>query len=83
MASYYDSDGSVRGSSPSSPSKKLTTSNYLRHVESMARLPSGAGSIPHLNAVILGEALASEENDLVFPNVEFSRQALVPSPQKV
>ncbi|XP_010249386.1 PREDICTED: acetyl-coenzyme A synthetase, chloroplastic/glyoxysomal-like isoform X2 [Nelumbo nucifera] len=62
--------------------KKLKTSNYLRHVESLAVLPSGAGKISHLNAVILGEALASEENDLVFPSEEFSRQALVPSPMK-
>ncbi|KAK2968839.1 hypothetical protein RJ640_028232 [Escallonia rubra] len=49
----------------------------------MATLPSGAGSIPRLNAVILGEALASEEDDLVFPSHDFSRQALVPNPQKV
>lgn len=84
MDSWYDSHGSVRGSCSSySPSKKLTTSNHLRHVESMTRLPSGAGSISHLNAVILGESLASEENDLIFPSVEFSGQALVPSPQKV
>lgn len=59
------------------------TWNQLRHVESMSSLPSGAGKISHLNAVILGEALASEENDLVFPSEDFSNQALVPSPQKV
>ncbi|OMO99265.1 acetyl-coenzyme A synthetase, cytoplasmic [Corchorus olitorius] len=62
--------------------KNLTTNNHLRHVESMASLPSGAGKISHLNAVILGEALASEEDDLVFPSDDFSRQALIPSPQK-
>lgn len=62
---------------------KLRTVNHLRHVESMATLPSGAGNIPHLNAVILGESLASEENDLIFPSDHFSSEALVPSPQKV
>ncbi|KAK6256150.1 hypothetical protein SCA6_017455 [Theobroma cacao] len=62
--------------------KNLTTTNHLRHVESMATLPSGAGKISHLNAVVLGEALASEEDDLVFPSDDFSREALVPSPQK-
>lgn len=41
------------------------------------------GSISRLNAVILGEALSSEENDIVLPSDDFSRQALVPSPQKV
>ncbi|CAM8894227.1 unnamed protein product [Rhodiola kirilowii] len=56
--------------------------DHLRHVDSMALLPSGAGTIQHLNAVILGEALASEENDLVFPSSEFSSQALVSSPEK-
>ncbi|KAK2665939.1 hypothetical protein Ddye_004513 [Dipteronia dyeriana] len=60
----------------------LTTKNYLRHVESLNNIPSGAGKISQLNAVILGEALASEENDLVCPSQEFSTQALVPSPQK-
>lgn len=64
-------------------SKYPTTCNHLRHVESIATLPSGAGNISHLNAVILGEALASEENDLVFPSQHFSQQALVPSPDKV
>lgn len=66
-----------------SPKKNITTTNHLRHVESMATLPSGAGKIPRLNAVILGEAIASEEDDLVLPNQDFSRQALIPSPQKV
>lgn len=70
-------------SSKISPRKILTTSNHLRHVDSIANLPSGAGKIPRLNAVILGEALASEEDDLVFPNEDFSRQAHVSSPQEV
>nr|GMD07023.1 acetyl-coenzyme A synthetase, chloroplastic/glyoxysomal-like isoform X3 [Ipomoea batatas] len=69
-------------SSKISPRKILTTSNHLRHVDSIANLPSGAGKIPRLNAVILGEALASEEDDLVFPNEDFSRQAHVSSPQE-
>jgi len=34
------------------------------------------------NAVILGEALVSEENDLVVPNRQFSQQALVSSLQQ-
>lgn len=67
----------------SSPRKILKTSYHLRHVESMKILPSGAGNISRLNAVILGESLASEENDLVFPSEEFSGQALVSSPEKV
>ncbi|KAI3700002.1 hypothetical protein L2E82_44614 [Cichorium intybus] len=62
--------------------KNLTTNNHLRHMESMKSLPSGAGKIPELNAVILGESLASEEHDLVFPSHDFSKQALVTSPQK-
>ncbi|XP_042497908.1 acetyl-coenzyme A synthetase, chloroplastic/glyoxysomal [Macadamia integrifolia] len=66
----------------SSPRKNITTSYRLRHVDSMATLPSGAGRISHLNAVILGDSLASEENDMVFPSPEFSSQALVPSPEK-
>ncbi|KAM2991746.1 hypothetical protein FF2_044063 [Malus domestica] len=60
----------------------ITTSDHLRHVESMATMPSGAGNISHLNAIILGESLASEENDLVFPSDHFSRQAHVSSPQQ-
>jgi acetyl-CoA synthetase len=48
----------------------------------MSQLPSGAGKISQLNAVVLGESLASEENDLVFPSKEFSGQALVSSPQQ-
>ncbi|XP_042470398.1 acetyl-coenzyme A synthetase, chloroplastic/glyoxysomal-like [Zingiber officinale] len=57
-------------------------SNRLRHVESMSLHPSGAGRIPHLNAVILGEPLESEENDLVLPSQEFSSQALVSSTEQ-
>lgn len=49
----------------------------------MSLLPSGAGKISQLNAVVLGESIASEENDLVFPSKEFSSQALVSSPQQV
>ncbi|CAA0824591.1 Acetyl-coenzyme A synthetase-chloroplastic/glyoxysomal [Striga hermonthica] len=60
----------------------FTTCNHLRHVESMATLPSGAGAIPRLNALILGEALASEEDDLVIPSQDFAAQAHVPSPAK-
>ncbi|KAD7480542.1 hypothetical protein E3N88_03678 [Mikania micrantha] len=60
----------------------MASSNRLRHVDSMASLPSGAGSIRELNAVILGESLASEENHLVFPSDDFSRQALISSPQQ-
>ncbi|KAM3760988.1 hypothetical protein ACB098_01G233700 [Castanea mollissima] len=66
----------------SSPMKTSQQHHHLRHVESMKILPSGAGKISHLNAAILGESLASEENDLVFPNDQFSSQALVPSPEK-
>ncbi|KAH9791460.1 Acetyl-coenzyme A synthetase /glyoxysomal [Citrus sinensis] len=60
----------------------MKTESFLRHVESLASFPSGAGKISRLNAVILGEALSSEENDIVLPSDDFSRQALVPSPQK-
>lgn len=67
----------------SSSANNITTTNHLRHVESMATMPSGAGNIPHLNAIVLGEALAFEENDLIFPSDDFSRQAHVPSPGKV
>ncbi|KAI3765716.1 hypothetical protein L2E82_15758 [Cichorium intybus] len=38
-------------------------------MESMKSLPSGAGKIPELNDVILGESLASEENDLLDANL--------------
>lgn len=66
-----------------SPRKNLTTCNHLRHVESMAHLPSGADRITRLNALILGDALASEEDDLIFPSEVFSSQAHVSSSQKV
>ncbi|KAK8676006.1 hypothetical protein V6N13_034061 [Hibiscus sabdariffa] len=66
----------------SSSPNKLTTTNHLRHVESMASFPSGAGHISHLNAIILGESLASEEDDLVYPSHDFSRHALIPSPHE-
>jgi acetyl-CoA synthetase len=59
------------------------TNNFLRHMESMKILPSGAGCIPHLNAVILGESLATEENDFVLPSEEFASQANVQSPEQV
>lgn len=49
----------------------------------MSVLPSGAGTISRLNAVILGESLASEEDDLVFPSPDFTKQALVSSPEQV
>lgn len=75
--------GTRSAAAESSPRRSLVTSNRLRHVESMAQLPSGAGKISHLNAVILGESLASEENDLVFPSPEFSAQSLVSSPEQV
>lgn len=48
----------------------------------MSLLPSGVGKITQRNAVVLGESIASEENDLVFPSKEFSSQALVSSPQQ-
>ncbi|KAK8629034.1 hypothetical protein V6N13_077893 [Hibiscus sabdariffa] len=59
-----------------------STPNHLRHVESMASFPSGAGKISDSNAVMLGKAIASEEKDLVLPSHDFSRQALVPSQHK-
>ncbi|AES80776.1 acetate-CoA ligase [Medicago truncatula] len=58
------------------------TNNYLRHLESMKILPSGAGRIPRLNAVILGESLATEENDFVVPSQDFANQANVKSPEQ-
>ncbi|KAL0377233.1 UNVERIFIED_CONTAM: Acetyl-coenzyme A synthetase, chloroplastic/glyoxysomal [Sesamum radiatum] len=77
------SDPLTNGSSSlSSKPTAFTTSNHLRHVESMSTLPSGAGQISKLNAVILGEALASEEDDLIVPSQDFSAQAHVPSPDK-
>ncbi|XP_039125013.1 acetyl-coenzyme A synthetase, chloroplastic/glyoxysomal [Dioscorea cayenensis subsp. rotundata] len=70
------------GSMGSERKMNIAGSDHLRHVESMKELPSGAGKIPRLNAVVLGEALASEEDDLVVPSEDFSRQALVSSPQQ-
>ncbi|KAL9241840.1 hypothetical protein vseg_015903 [Gypsophila vaccaria] len=60
----------------------LTTQNHLRHVESMKISPSGASKIPQLNAVILGESLASEEDHFVFPSHDFSAVANLPSSEK-
>jgi acetyl-CoA synthetase len=59
------------------------SSDKLRHVESMSQLPSGAGKISGINALVLGESLAAEEHDLILPNPEFSASALVSSPQQV
>lgn len=61
----------------------LRTNNFLRHVESMKVLPSGAGRISHLNAVILGESLATEEDDFVLPSEDFASQANVQNPEQV
>ena len=66
-----------------SMANNLRTENYLRHVDSRRIMPSGAGHIPHLNAVILGESLASEEDDYVLPSKEFADQANVQSPEQV
>ncbi|GLU06594.1 hypothetical protein SLE2022_236150 [Rubroshorea leprosula] len=63
-------------------SNLITSSNHLRHVDFITNLPSGPRKISHLNAVVLGEASASEEADLVLPSQLFSSQALVPSHQK-
>jgi hypothetical protein len=49
----------------------------------MSELPSGAGKISGINAVVLGESLAAEENDLIFPSSQFSANALVSSPKQV
>lgn len=77
-AKMTSSDSGVNGSGCNpSPQRRL------RHVDSLNILPSGAGRISHLNAVILGESIASEENDLVFPSQDFASQALVSSPQQV
>lgn len=48
----------------------MNAATYLRH------------SSP-VNALVLGEACASEESDFVFPSDDFSSRALVPSHQKV
>ncbi|KAG6483067.1 hypothetical protein ZIOFF_059707 [Zingiber officinale] len=66
-----------------SPKVGIAFSHHLWHVEFMSLYPSGAGRISHLNVIILGEPLESEENDLVFPSQEFSSQALVCSPEQV
>ncbi|CAH9132549.1 unnamed protein product [Cuscuta epithymum] len=77
---HFGRSGSSRLSSPRR--KMPTTSNHLlRHVESMAS-GAGAGEMPRLNAVVLGDGPASEEVDLVLPNEDFSRQAHVSSPQQ-
>ncbi|KMZ58229.1 Acetate--CoA ligase [Zostera marina] len=60
----------------------IFTEDHLRHIESLATFPSGAGKISHLRATNLGECLSSEEHDLVFPTPEFSDKALVPSTEK-
>ncbi|KAG6475294.1 acetyl-coenzyme A synthetase, chloroplastic/glyoxysomal-like [Zingiber officinale] len=67
---------------PGSAASRLLSVGLPRHVESMPRLPSGNGRISRLSAVVLGEALAAEENDLIFPSPEFSRDALVSSPEQ-
>lgn len=61
----------------------IRTNNFLRHVESMRLMPSGAGHIPHLNAIILGDSLATEEDDFVLPSDDFASQAIVQSPEQV
>jgi acetyl-CoA synthetase len=71
--------GTANGEQPAA----AVSSDKLRHVESMSQLPSGAGKISGINAVVLGESLAAEENDLVFPSPEFSADALVSSPKQV
>ncbi|RZS10095.1 hypothetical protein BHM03_00041259 [Ensete ventricosum] len=43
----------------------------------------GPRGISRLNAIVLGEALAAEENDLVFPSHDFSRHAHISSPEQV
>jgi len=71
--------GTANGEQPAAGA----SSDKLRHVESMSQLPSGAGKISGINAVVLGESLAAEENDLIFPSPEFSANALVSSPKQV
>ncbi|KAI4348418.1 hypothetical protein L6164_009144 [Bauhinia variegata] len=71
------------GVSDAMPSNLTTSTNPLRHVESMKHPQSVAGgNISKLNAVTLGEAPASEENALVLPNKEFSSKAHVQSPEQ-
>ena len=73
--------GTANGEQPAAGA----SSDKLRQVESMSQLPSGAGNgkISGINAVVLGESLAAEENDLIFPSPEFSANALVSSPKQV
>ena len=71
--------GTANGQQPA----EGASSDKLRHVESMSELPSGAGKISGINAVVLGESLAAEENDLIFPSSDFSANALVSSPKQV
>ncbi|KAA3478403.1 acetyl-coenzyme A synthetase, chloroplastic/glyoxysomal-like isoform X2 [Gossypium australe] len=57
--------------------------HHFRHADSTASPPSSAvAKISHLKAVVLGGAPASEEDDVVLPSHDYSRQALVPSQQK-
>ncbi|XP_043812269.1 acetyl-coenzyme A synthetase, chloroplastic/glyoxysomal-like isoform X2 [Manihot esculenta] len=56
--------------------------NQILKNASRSTQPSSTGKITGVNAVVLGEALASEDDELVFPNDDFSRQALVPSLEK-
>ncbi|KAE8689529.1 Acetyl-coenzyme A synthetase [Hibiscus syriacus] len=66
-----------------SPNNLPTTTAHFRHVDAMAPHPSSAAAkLSHLKAVVLGEAPASGDDDVVVPSHEFSRQALVPSTQK-
>ncbi|KAG6476828.1 hypothetical protein ZIOFF_066076 [Zingiber officinale] len=65
-----------KAAAATSPKVGATFSNRLQHMESMSLHPSGIGRISHLNVVILGEPLESEENDLVFPSQEFFSQAI-------
>ncbi|KAG6478110.1 acetyl-coenzyme A synthetase, chloroplastic/glyoxysomal-like [Zingiber officinale] len=67
---------------PGSAASRLLSVGLPWHAEFMPRLPSGNGRISRLSAVVLGEALAAEENDLIFPSPEFSRDALVSSPEQ-
>lgn len=67
----------------SSSRRSVAPFDHLSHVESTSQLPSGAGRISRPNAVVLGEAIAAEEVDLVVPSHDFSRDALVSSPEQV
>ncbi|KAE8655525.1 Acetyl-coenzyme A synthetase [Hibiscus syriacus] len=66
-----------------SPNNLPTTASHFRHVDAMVPQPSAAAAkLSQLKAVVLGEAPASEDDEVVVPSHEFSRQALVPSTQK-